>query len=303
VLKSAGADLKRRDIEWGSLQTEDRWILSRLSRTVAGVNKALADFQFAEAQRQIYEFLWGEFCDWYIELAKIRLRPDRIGTEQSLTPHTVLVYVLENSLRLLHPFMPFLTEELWQGIKRSLSSDWQAEESIMVAPYPEADAKAVDPEAERVMESIIEIIRSIRNARAEHNVENNKWIEAQIYGGKLTAAVTPYASAIETLARARPVTILETRSRDAAVENSLVLVLKETEVVIPMESMVDLVAEKKRLEKEIDQSEAEVARLEARLKDESFLAKAPPAVVEKERQKCYALRDKLARLKQEIQKY
>jgi valyl-tRNA synthetase len=171
----------------------------------------------------------------------------------------------------------------------------------MVAPYPEADAKAVDPDAERVMESIIEIVRSIRNARAEHNVENVRWIEAQIYGGKLTTAITPYAQAIETLSRARPVTIHETKG--STPENSLVLVLKETEVVIPMESMVDLEAEKRRLEKEIEQSQAEVARLEARLQDANFLSRAPAAVIEKERQKYYALTDKLGRLKQEILKY
>jgi valyl-tRNA synthetase len=297
VLRSIGTERIGAQIRWDALQTEDRWILSRLSRTVASVNKALTDFQFAEAQRQIYDFLWGEFCDWYIELAKIRLR----SPQAALTPLTVLVYVLETSLRLLHPYMPFLTEELWQNLKRCLGSDWQTGESIMIAPYPVADERALDPEAERVMESVIEIIRSIRNARAEHNVENARWVEAQIYGGKLTAAIAPYTQAIETLARARPVTIRETKG--ATPENSLVMVLKETEVVIPMASMVDLAAEKKRLDNEVAQNEAEVARLEARLEDANFLSKAPAAVVEKERQKCYALRDKLARLKQELLKY
>ncbi len=253
-----------------------------------------------EGQRQIYEFLWGEFCDWYIELAKIRLRST---TEEVLTPLTVLVYVLETSLRLLHPYMPFLTEELWQNLKRRLSSDWQVTESIMVAPYPEADARAVDPEAERVMEAVIEIVRSIRNTRAQYNVESARWIEAQIYGGELTAAITPYSQAIGTLARARPVTILDTRREGSAGENTLVMVLKETEVVIPMESMVDTEAEKKRLEKEIERSQAEVIRLEARLKDENFLAKAPTSVIEKERQKCQALIDKIERLRQQILKY
>ncbi|HLB27925.1 MAG TPA: valine--tRNA ligase [Dehalococcoidales bacterium] len=304
VLKSVGSDWKGRDIEWDLLHTEDRWILSRLNRIVAGVNKSLAAFQFAEAQAQIYDFLWNEFCDWYIELAKIRLR----APGQALTPLTVLVYVLETGLRLLHPYMPFLTEELWQSLKRRLSSDWPAGDSmtgdsIMVAPYPFADEKAIDPEAERVMDSLIEIIRAIRNARAEHNVESGRWIEAQIYAGKLTGAITPYSPAIETLARARPVTIRETRAVSGSSENSLVLVLKETEVVIPVASMVDLAAEKARLEKEIEQAQAEVTRLETRLKDEGFLAKAPPAVVEKERQKCYALNDKLGRLKQQMLKY
>ncbi len=284
-------------IQRDSLPTEDRWILSRLNRTIASVTRLLEDFQFAEAQRQIYDFLWGEFCDWYIELAKIRLRS---VSEGALSPVPVLVHVLETSLRLLHPYMPFITEELWQNLKRRLPSGWHESESIMVAPYPEADSRAVDPEAERVMESVIEIIRSIRNARAQYNVESSRWIEAQVYGGKLTLAITPYSQAIGTLARVRPVTIMDTREKSKAGENNLVLLLTETEVTIPMESMVDREAERKRLEQEIERSEAELARLEARLKDKDFLSKAPASVIEKERQKCDALTDRLKRLRQQV---
>jgi valyl-tRNA synthetase len=279
---------------------EDRWILSRLSQTVSGVNKAMADFQFAEAQRQIYDFLWSEFCDWYIELAKIRLRTT---AEEVLMPLTVLVYVLETSLRLIHPYMPFLTEELWQNLKGHLSPDWQIGDSIMVAPYPEADANAIDPEAERVIESVIEIIRSIRNTRAQYSVDNARWVEAKVYGGRLAPAIAPYSQAIETLARARPVTIREVKEEGASTENTLVSVLSETEVVVPMESMVDAEAEMKRLEKEIEQGRTEVARLETRLENQDFLAKAPAPVVEKERQRCYALTDKLDRLEQQMSKY
>jgi valyl-tRNA synthetase len=300
VLRSIETDRTDTRIQWDLLPTEDRWILSRLSRTVSSITKLMDDFQFAEAQRQIYDFLWGEFCDWYIELAKIRFRS---VSEGALSPIPVLVHVLETSLRLLHPYMPFVTEELWQNLKRRLPSGWQASESIMVAPYPEFDAKAVDPAAERVLESVIEIIRSIRNARVQYNVESSKWIEAQVYGGKLTPAIIPYSQAIETLARVRPVTIRDTRRKGEAGENNLVLVLKETEVVIPMESMVDVEAERKRLETEIEQSQAEVARLEARLKDENFLSKAPASVIEKERQKRDALTDRLKRLRQQVIQY
>jgi len=284
------------EIQWDLLPMEDRWILSRLNRTVSSVTSLLEDFQFAEALKQIYEFLWGEFCDWYIELAKIRLRP----TEEVLSPVPVLVYVLETSLRLLHPYMPFVTEELWQSLNRRLPSEWQARESIVVAAYPESDAKAIDPGAERVMESIIEVIRSIRNARAQYNVESARWIEAQIYGGKLTPAITPYSQAIQTLARARPVTFLDSREERPPGENALVLVLKETEVVIPMESMVNLEAERKRLEKEIEQIQAEIVRLEARLNDRAFLTRAPAAIVDKERDKLGVIKDKLERLKQQL---
>jgi len=281
-------------IKRGLLPVEDRWILSRLNRTIANVTSLMEGFQFGEAQRQIYDFLWGEYCDWYIEIAKIRLR-----SEEAPSPIPVLVYVLETSLRLLHPYMPFITEELWQNLKRHLPSDWQDTESIMVAAYPEADEIAIDPEAERIMESIIEIIHSIRNARAQYKVENSRWIEAQIYAGEFKPAIAPYSQVIQTLARARPVTFLDSRQGGQSGGNALVLVLKESEVVIPMESMVNLEGEKKRIQREVEASQTEVARLEARLSDRAFLTKAPPAIVDKERQKLYALTDKLGRLKQE----
>jgi len=279
------------------LPVEDRWILSRLSRAVSSANSLMDEYQFGEAQRQIHDFLWGEFCDWYIEFAKIRLRP----ASESPSPVPILVHVLETSLRLLHPYMPFITEELWQNLKKHLPPGWQVAESIMVAAYPEADVTAIDPQAERVMESIIEIIRSIRNARAQYKVESARWIEAQIYADELTAAMTPYSEAIQALARAKPVTFLNKRDVSPA-ENALALVLKDSEIVIPMKSMFDLEAERKRLQKEIEQSQAEVARLEARLSDKAFLSKAPETVIDRERQKLYTMTDKLERLKQQIAK-
>jgi len=299
VVRSLETDGSDRKIQPGLLPVEDRWILSRLSRVVSNVGSLMGDFQFEEAERQIYDFLWSEFCDWYIELAKIRLRP-AADTEKVPSPVPVLVYVLDASLRLLHPYMPFVTEELWQSLKNRLPSDWSPSESIMVAPYPEADAKAVDSEAERVMESVIEIVRAIRNARAEYNVEMARWVEAQIYAGKLKTALAAYSPAIETLARARPVTFLETRQGGKSDEKVLSLVLKEVEVAITMASMVDAVAERKRLEKEIAGAQAEVTRLEARLADKIFLSRAPAVVVDKERQKLSLLTDKLVRLREQL---
>jgi valyl-tRNA synthetase len=290
-LEPRGTDVK---IQPSLLPVEDRWILSRLSGTVSTVTRLMENFQFGEALRQIHDFLWGEFCDWYIEFAKIRLRSGEV-----LSPVPVLVHVLETSLRLLHSYMPFVTEELWQNLKKRLPLDWQATESIMLAAYPEADEKAIDPEAERVMESIIEMIHSIRNARAQYKVDSARWIEAQVYAGELTPAITPYSQAIQTLARARPITFLDSRQAPAN-ENAVVLVLKDAEVIIPMESMVDLQAERKRLQREIEQSQAEVAALEARLKDKVFLTKAPAAVVSREQDKLAARKDKLERLRQQL---
>jgi valyl-tRNA synthetase len=296
IVRSIESGKVETEVKHELLPTEDRWILSRLNRTIAGVTRLLEGFQFAEAQRQIYEFLWGDFCDWYIELAKIRLRPD---AAESLSPMPVLIHVLETSLRLLHPFMPFVTEELWQNLRKRLPSGWQASESIMVAAYPQPDETAIDPESERVMESMIEIIHSIRNARAQYKVESTRWIEAQVYGGKLTPTIASYSQAIQTLARARPVIFLEGRREASAGEDTVVLVLKESEVVIPRGSMADVEAERKRLQKEIEQTQAEVARLEVRLKDKAFLTKAPAAVVDKERRKLTENKARLEKLRQE----
>ncbi len=288
-------------IQWHLLPVEDRWILSRLSRTISTVTSLMEQFQFGESQRYIYEFLWGDFCDWYIEMAKIRLRS---GTE-TLSPIPVLVHVLETSLRLLHLYMPFVTEELWQNLKSRLPSDWQATESIMVATYPEAEAAAIDSQAERVMESVIEIIRSIRNARAQYKVDSAQWVETQIYAGELKSAITPYSQTIQTLAKAMPITYHDIQQAVSqgipSKESDLLLVLSNAVIVrIPMESMVNLETEKQRLLKEIKQSQAEAARLEALLKDKAFLTRAPAAVVDKERQKLHTLTDKLERLKQKI---
>ncbi len=299
ILRSIKPEDTDTKIPWAMLPTEDRWILSRLNRTIASVTSLMENFQFGEAQHQIYNFLWGEFCDWYIEFAKIRLR----SAKEVLSPIPVLVYVLETSLRLLHPYMPFVTEELWQNLKKRLPPDWQATESIMIAAYPEVTETAIDPESEGVMESIVEIIHSIRNTRAQYKVESARWIEAQIYTDRLTPAIIPYSEAIQTLARVRPLTFLDSRQEVQPSQNALVLVLKESEIIIPMESMVNLEAEKKRLQKEIEQSQNEVTQLEARLKNKEFLAKAPAAIIEKERQKLYTLTDKLQRLKQQILKF
>jgi len=273
---------------------EDRWILSRLNRLVLDVDELMSGFQFGEAERQIHDFFWGEFCDWYIEIAKIRL------PQPNYSPLPVLSHVLETTLRLLHPFMPFITEELWQNLRRRLPQGNLCPDSIMIASYPVANTSAFDAEAERVMESVIEIIRSIRNARAEHKVAASRWIEARIYSDKLQSAIASKSAIIEALARARPVTVLSRDQRQTSEERAVVQVLKEAEVVLPWAGMVDLSAERQRLEKEINFAREQVARLEHRLKDSDFVSKAPAVVVAKERDKLQDWKDKLHRLEQEL---
>jgi valyl-tRNA synthetase len=274
---------------------EDQWIDSQLNRLIKSVTALMENFQFGEAEQQIYDFIWSKFCDWYIEIAKIRLH-----NQSTPSPLPFLANTLEKSLRLLHPFMPFVTEELWQSLKQRLPDKGQMPASIIVAPYPFADDKAFAPGAERVMDSVIEIIRSIRNVRAQYNVKPNKWIEARVYTGELISSLSAEASMIETLAKVRPLTILGRQKRESTEDKDLVLVLKEAEVVVPLAGMVDQLAEEQRLVKESEEIKARIAQLKARLRDNAFLSKAPPQVVEKEKEKLTLFEDKLKRLQQEL---
>ncbi len=296
VIRSIGSENQDLTVHKENLMVEDRWLISRLNRTIAGVNEAIKAYHFEEAQSLIHDFLWGEYCDWYIELAKIRIKNAPVDD----SPVPVLVSVLETSLRLLHPFMPFVTEEIWQSLKEACPSAIMKAESIMVTAYPEAEDSLIDANAERIIDTVIDITRSIRNTRAEHNVDNNIWVEAQVYAGELTSSVMLHSRAIESLARVNPLVFLEKHRESKPGENVLVSVLKEAEVTIPMASMVDVEAEKVRLQKEIDQNQAETNRLDIRLQDTQFLSRAPAAVVEKERAKQLMIKDKLLRLKQEL---
>jgi valyl-tRNA synthetase len=281
-----------KDIVQEQLPVQDRWVLSRLNRTIESVTRLMGEFQFSEAQRQIHDFLWGEYCDWYIELAKIRLQTD------DRSPLAVLLHVLEKSLKLLHPFMPFITEELWQHLKQHM--DGLDTDSIMIAPYPETDRSMIDEEVEGEIETVIEITHAIRNVRAQYKVEPQRWIEAVIHAGAdVCQSLESYAETIKTLARANPVGFQEGEASTETDSNTLVLPLVKATVVIPMRSMVDIEAEKRRLQKEIDYIQKEVTRLEARLDNESFLSKAPEEVIEKEKQKLYTLRDRLEKLEQQ----
>lgn len=274
------------------LPVEDRWILSRLDRLVAKVNKLLDDFQFGEAETQVHDFLWGEFCDWYIELAKIRLRDGSLPS-----PIPVLFDTLETSLRLAHPFMPFITEEIWQALVLHLPQDGARPDSIMIAAYPAARG-AIDTQAEEEMGTVIDIIHSIRNARAESRVESARWIAAQIYAVN-KSAIEPHRQAIETLARVQPLSILGYQERTGGnPQGATVLVLKDVEIILPM--MVDLDSERRRLGKEQEALQAKITGLKARLGDASFMSKAPSSVIEKEREKLLDSEGRLEKIKQRL---
>ncbi|MDD4230686.1 MAG: valine--tRNA ligase, partial [Dehalococcoidales bacterium] len=212
---------------------EDRWIISRLNRVIYTTNRLMEEYQFGEALREVHDFLWGEYCDWYLELTKIRLKEN-----SSLSPVPVLVQVLETSLRLLHPFMPFVTEELWQQLKQVRPELTQGFPSIMVSEYPRADESALDEEAEDLVGTLIEIIRSIRNLRNEHNVELSHIVDVKVFGHVSTRQLEAYSPVIRFLARANPV-FLEDREANTSPDD-IVSVGERADIAIPLKSLVDV---------------------------------------------------------------
>ena len=269
----------------------DRWIQSRLQRLTADVTRLIDEYQFGEAGRQIYDFLWGEFADWYIEISKVRLYGD--DPTAAATARRVLVTVLEQALRLLHPFMPFVTETIWQSLKRAWGDErWG--DSIMIAPWPAAGA--TDAEAERQMASIMDVVRAIRNARAEYDVEPARRIPALIAAGDLTAAFQAERASLVSLARlddARLTIAPELAEKPA---KALALVTGGVEVYLPLAGLVDLEREQARLSKELEAVEADIARAAGLLANERFVAKAPAEVVQKERDKLAAAEERKAAL-------
>ncbi len=270
------------------LPAEDRWIRSRLSRLVIEVRQLLENFLLGEAASRIYDFLWGEFCDWYVELSKIRLRQNI-----SPSPIPVLVHTLETILRLLHPFMPFITEEIWQRLRPVLP---EAPESIMIASYPTAREEELDPAAEEEMEAVVEVIQAIRNCRAEAKLPPSDFIPCFIRTKSDGIPLRNYSTAIASLARARPLTFLEGVERPSRTK---VVVLREAEIFFPA-SQLNQEKERERLTEEADFLRAQVSRLTKRLEDGEFLAKAPPQVVEKVKAKLRKYRDRLERLQHQI---
>jgi len=273
---------------------EDRWICSRLNSRISNVGKLMENFQFGEAEQQIYDFIWSEFCDWYIEIAKVRLRYQPLSS-----PLPFLVKILETSLRLLHPFMPFITEELWQNLKQRLPNKDQMPASIMIAPYPIGNNKPADSTAEQAMDVVIEIIRSIRNTRSQYRVAPSKWIEARVYTDEFLPYVTSQTKAIETLGHVHPL-IISAREGRKIEEDVLAIVLRGAELAFPWAGMIDQLAEKKRLLKEIEITQAKIVQLDTRLRNSAFLNKAPPHIIERDKERLRTLEDKLGRLNSEL---
>jgi len=274
-------DMMSRPNSNSDLRLEDRWILSRLQDTIAAVNDGFASYQMDDAARSLYHFIWDYFCDWYIELAKPRLR----GTEDERRgAQSVLYHVLETTLRLLHPIMPFITEEIWQALPHE-------GESIMVAPFPEVEEKFKDQRSQLDMETVIEVVRGIRSLRVEAGVPPGKSIDVIAVCPGIRSLVEPKLPMIKGLAR---VGSLEFADSIPEQEMGKYVGVHETglDLYIEAAGLIDVEKELARANAELESISKDLAHSEGKLANEQFVSKAPAEIIDKERRKVAELTER-----------
>ena len=271
-----------------NLALEDKWILSIYNRTVREVTDALDRYELGIAVQKLYDFIWDILCDWYIELAKIRLTADDADAKN--TVRAVLVYVMSNTLKLLHPFMPFITEEIWLTLPHD-------GETIMLSDWCRYAEELNFANEEAQMNKIMAAIKGVRNRRAEMNVAPSKKAELFIATGDADT-FTLGAGFFKRLASASEVNI----AADYTIDGAVSVVTDACTVYIPMRELVDFEAERKRLNKELEAAEKQLAQIDAKLSNEGFLAKAPAAVVEQQKENREKLTEKAANIRAELEK-
>jgi len=259
----------------GSLGTADRWILHRLNETVRDVTRLIDSYEFGETGRVLYNFIWDDLCDWYIEFSKLSLNGE--DPVAKAATQSVLAYVLDRTQRLIHPFMPFISEEIWQHLPHD-------GETITLAAWPIYEAELEAPEAVKEMELLMEMIRAIRNIRAEVNVPMSKKVELIVKPAS-DAEYRILTSNEEFIKRFCGTSALEISTDMSAPDKAMSAIITGAELYLPLAGLLDIGQEIARLEKEVDHLNKEVERVEKKLSNEGFVAKAPAKVIEEERAK------------------
>ena len=276
VLMNLDEDIANKEINVDLLEEEDKWILSRMNTVIKEITENLEKYEIGMAAQKIYDFIWDEYCDWYIEMVKPRLYGEK--EESKEVAETVLLHVLENILKLLHPFMPFITEEIWRHLPNRI-------EALIISSWPKYDKKFYYPEAEKNMAFVMSGIRSIRNARQEMDIPPSKKAKINFVAEdeNIINMLNYGERYFINLASASSIEILEDKSN--IVGDNLSVVLDKCEAYIPLEDLVDFDKEIERLEKEKEKLQGELKRVKGKLSNDGFVNKAPEAVVDAEREK------------------
>ncbi len=259
----------------GEKSVADNWILTRLNETIETVTRLADKYEFGEVGRALYNFIWDDFCDWYIEMAKLPLYGEDEAAKK--TTRSILAYVLDNTMRLLHPFMPFITEEIWQNLPHN-------GESITIAAWPTVDPALTNTEAAEEMKLLVEIIRSVRNIRAEVNTPMSKKINLMLKAKdeSIVAKLEKNRAYLDRFCNPEELTIGVNVEGPA---QAMTAVVTGVELILPLKGLINIEDEIKRLDKECEKLNKEVERVQKKLGNEGFVKKAPAAVIEEERAK------------------
>jgi len=275
------------------LDVVEAWIMSRLQQVIQEVTGHLKNYAFDQAAHVLYQFIWHQFCDWYLELIKPQLAP---GADPLRRHHSqrLLVDLLSNILRLLHPFMPFITEEIWHRLPGTTGS-------IMVAPYPTVNPSLLNPEAEAELTLVMDTIVAIRNMRAEMNVPLASQVDILVFSQdeQTLQILRRHTRSLVLLAKVQTVQFQPESGAPAAAAKAVILTPtgSSLELVMPLKGVIDFREEERRLNREMDKLSRDLAQTQRKLSNEDFLAKAPPEVVQKEQEKLLACTEKLNKLK------
>lgn len=278
----------------------DKWILSRLQSVTAEVGEALAEYRFNDAASSLYQFIWHEYCDWYLELSKPALSLGK-DTPARKACQTALATTLETVLRLLHPIMPFITEEIWQRLPEAVRGQETMARgaSIMVSAFPTADARLMNLETERDMQTVMDVISAIRNIRGEMNIPPGLQITAIVKSddAELAAHLETNAGYVLALARLKELRVAENEPKPKAAATA---VIRKAEVYVPLEGVIDLASERERLKKEIAKLSKDIEMFSKKLSNKDFVERAPRAVVEKDASKFEELKTRQERLERNL---
>jgi len=307
LLNADGAVVKPELLEEHStgLALYDRWILSRLNKTARDVRQALAEYQFHEAVQTLYHFFWDDFCDWYIELTKADVTVEEPSARRT-EARTRLLTVLEQALRLLHPFMPYITEELWQRLpgagERLLHKAYAgAIPTIMLSAYPESVPALIDEQAEWEMQAIIDLVSRVRNIRSEMNIKAGERVSVLISSPdeKLRRVFSDAGDQLSRLVRASEVSVRDRLNAPRA--SARAVLAGGAEVAIPLEGLIDFEQERQRLRREQDKLQAEAGKLKAQLGNPNFVQRAPAERVDELRERIADIAQRASQLQQTVE--